>query len=184
MKIYYTRHGETIWNAENKVCGITDISLTEKGLQQARLLSEKVDVVGDIDIIISSPLSRARETAGIIANKIGKDVIIDARFSEWDYGKYEGIDRYASYEEGKPMFQEAKLEFSARIGETGESLFQVAHRVYSALDDIMENYNNANVLIVSHGGVCRIIETYHRNMTRLEFSKYFFDNCELNFWET
>jgi probable phosphoglycerate mutase len=56
---------------------------------------------------------------------------------------------------------------------------QLAHRVYSALDDIIKNYSGKNVLIVSHGGVCRVIETYFNDMTTEQFSNWFMDNCGL-----
>lgn len=63
MKLYVARHGETEWNRLNKVCGRTDSPLTDKGLQQAQLLAERLDSCS-IDVIIASPLSRAQETAG------------------------------------------------------------------------------------------------------------------------
>ena len=65
------------------------------------------------------------------------------------------------------------------MGKSGESLLQLSHRVYSALDDIIKNYSGRNVLIVSHGGVCRIIETYFNDMTTEQFSNWFMDNCGL-----
>jgi probable phosphoglycerate mutase len=55
--------------------------------------------------------------------------------------------------------------------------------VYSAIDEIQEKYRKQNVLIVAHGGVCRIIETYHSDMTVFQFSKYFFRHCDLKCWE-
>jgi len=65
------------------------------------------------------------------------------------------------------------------MGETGESLLELSHRVYSALDSIIEKYDGKNVLIVSHGGVCRIIETYFNNLTTNEYSNWFMENCQL-----
>ena len=53
MKLYVARHGQTVWNAQNKVCGITDVDLTEKGIEQAGQLAEIVP--DDIDMIITSP---------------------------------------------------------------------------------------------------------------------------------
>ena len=60
--IYFARHGETVWNVENKICGMTDSPLTEKGRQQARELGRKVRESGvRIDEILYSPLSRAAD---------------------------------------------------------------------------------------------------------------------------
>ena len=62
--IYFARHGQTVWNVENKICGATDIELTEKGHEQAELLGKKILEEGiKIDKILYSPLIRAAETA-------------------------------------------------------------------------------------------------------------------------
>ena len=70
--LYFTRHGETVWNVENKICGMTDSPLTERGRQQARKLGEAVKASGvHIDEILYSPLSRAADTAMAIAKATG-----------------------------------------------------------------------------------------------------------------
>ena len=70
--IYFARHGETVWNVENKICGMTDSPLTEKGRQQARELGRKVKESGvHIDEILYSPLSRAADTAKAVAEATG-----------------------------------------------------------------------------------------------------------------
>ena len=61
----------------------------------------------------------------------------------------------------------------------GESLLQLAHRVYSCIDDIRRQYAGMTVLCVCHGGVCRVAETYFRDMSTDAFSHFFMGNCEL-----
>ncbi len=173
MKIYATRHGETVWNKDDIICGITDIELTDNGIRQAKALAEKVQAVGDIDVIICSPISRAVKTADFSAQKLGIDIIIDDRLTEWNYGSFEGKHRST---EG---FAKAKTEFGCKMPDGGESLLQLAHRVYSLLDDVKEKYCDKNVLLVCHGGVCRVIETYFNDMTTEQFSHFFMGNCEL-----
>ena len=72
VKLYFVRHGETFWNVENKICGATDIALTEHGHQQAvetgKLIKEKNL---QFDEILSSPLIRAAETARHISEITG-----------------------------------------------------------------------------------------------------------------
>jgi probable phosphoglycerate mutase len=182
MKLYYARHGETAWNAQNRILGVTDISLNASGAAQAEALAEQCAQLGDVDVIISSPLKRARETANIISARIMKPVIIENRLTEWNYGKYEGVDRMGTYDTGKPAFQAAKLGFCERVGETGESLLQLAHRVYAVLDDLPFLYGGQNPLLITHGGVCRVLETYYKSMTTVEFSQYFSANCEMRCW--
>ena len=93
-KLYFTRHGETVWNVENKICGMTDSPLTERGREQARQLGEKVRASGvHIDEILYSPLSRAADTAKAIADATGLPARCEPRLREQCFGKYEGTPR-------------------------------------------------------------------------------------------
>ena len=112
-------------------------------------------------------------TAKKVAELCGLEIVTDERLREWDYGLYEGKSRYT---EG---FAEGKHEFAVRMGKSGESLLMLSHRVYSAIDNIIEKYSDKNVLIVSHGGVCRIIETYFNDMTTKTFDNWFMGNCQI-----
>lgn len=159
--LYIARHGQTVWNAQNKVCGITDVDLTDKGREQAKMLA--LAVVGkSIDIVISSPLKRAVETSKIVADVCNVPIEIDARLTEQNYGIYEGVNRQ------NEAFLHNKRNFAYRYPD-GESMMQVAYRVYGLIDEIKCKYKDKNVLFVSHGGVCRIINTYFRDMTNEEF---------------
>jgi len=70
--LYITRHGQTVWNVEGKVCGVTDAELTELGREQAAELIRELKMSKDIniDMVIASPLKRANDTAKIIADAI------------------------------------------------------------------------------------------------------------------
>lgn len=173
MKIYSTRHGQTDFNKMDLILGRTDVPLNEKGMIQADELAEQITALGNIDLIIASPMKRAQATAAAISEMAGIEMLTEERFREWDYGEFEQKPRYTD------GFAENKLDFGVRMGKTGESLLQLSHRVYSALDDIIENYSGRNVLIVSHGGVCRVIETYFNDMTAKEFAGWFMGNCQL-----
>ena len=173
MKIYSTRHGQTEYNRLDTILGTTDLPLNETGEAQARELAEEVARLGDVDVIIASPLLRAQTTARAVAERCGLDIVTDERLREWDYGEFEGKSRYTA------GFAETKLAFGVRMGRTGESVLQLAHRVYAALDDIIAEHSGKNVLIVSHGGVCRIIETYFNDMTAEQFAGWFMGNCQI-----
>ena len=164
VRLYAVRHGQTEWNVQNKVCGRTDIPLTEQGIAQAEALAEKAKEL-DIDVIVSSPMIRARRMSDIVSKACNAPIIEDARLIETNFGEYEGIDRY------DPKFREQKRQF-ARKYPGGESMFQVAHRVYGLLEDVKARYDGKSVLLVCHGGVCRIIRTYFEDMTNEEFYGY------------
>lgn len=168
MRIYVARHGQTQWNLENKICGRTDLPLTALGLAQAEELADKVEKL-DIDLIIASPMLRARQTAQASADRLGMTVEVDDRLIEQDYGIYEGADRYT------PGFLANKRQFASRYP-GGESMFQVAARVYSLLEDLKVRYPGKNILLVCHGGICRVIRTYFEDMTNEDYANY----CEEN----
>jgi len=173
--LYIARHGQTIWNAQNKVCGITDVELTDKGREQAKALALAV-ADKNIDIIISSPLRRAVETSRIVSAICNIPVEIDNRLIEQNYGTYEGVDRKET------AFLNNKRNFAYKYPD-GESMMQVAYRVYGLIDEVKCRYKEKNVLLVSHGGVCRIINTYFRDMTNEEFFNYTLANGELEEYE-
>ena len=94
-KLYFTRHGQTIWNVEGKVCGATDIELTELGHEQAKELGEhiKADKDTKIDEIVASPLVRAKNTAEHISGITGIPMHTDMRVIEQNFGKWESTAR-------------------------------------------------------------------------------------------
>src|SRR5882757_8111316 len=87
LNVYFLRHGETPWNAAgNRYCGRTDVPLTEKGLGQAAFVREQLKNVS-FEAIYSSPLQRAWHTARIAGG--GREVILDERLTEADFGNWE-----------------------------------------------------------------------------------------------
>lgn len=171
MKLYVARHGETAWNALNKVCGRTDLPLTSLGRQQAEKLADRVENL-DIHMIVSSPMCRAVQTAQPAAKRLKLEIITDSRLIEQDYGIFEGVDRR------DPGFLANKRQFAYRYP-GGESMMDVAYRVYSLIEEIKEKYPEKNILLVCHGGVCRLIRTYFEDMTNEEFFRYSEENANV-----
>lgn len=171
--LYITRHGQTVWNVEGKVCGVTDIELTELGGSQAAELGRELSLSKDIriDMVIASPLKRASDTAKIISDVISVPFRTDMRIIEQNFGKYEGGRRRSD------EFIEAKRHFVDSY-EGGESMLRVAQRVYNFLDEIKKDQDRA-YLIVAHNGIARIVHSYFFDETNEEFSKYSIRNCEL-----
>ena len=170
--IYFARHGETVWNVENKICGMTDSPLTEKGRQQARELGQKVKESGiHIDEILYSPLSRAADTAKAVAAATGLPARCEPRLREQCFGKYEGTPRDGA------EFRISKTHFADRY-DGGESMMQLAQRIYNLLDELRQD-ENKTYLLVAHNGIARVVESYFRDMTNEEYSAAGIKNCEL-----
>lgn len=177
MKLYVTRHGETEWNALDRISGATDIALAPQGIAQAEALAERCAECGDIDRIIASPMQRAQTTAAIVSRRIGIPVQTDVRLREWDYGSFEGQSRHT------PAFPEAKAAWGCKMPDGGESVFQIVQRAYNVIDDVRRLYPEENVLLVCHGGICRVIDSYFYDMTLERFMQFFMGNCELRVYE-
>lgn len=175
MKLYIARHGETEWNALNKICGRTDIPLNERGMEQAKLLAERLANV-PIDLIIASPMIRARQTAEAVAEKRGLSIMFDERLIEQNFGAFEGMDR------GTPEYLANKRMFACRYP-GGESQMDVAYRVYGFIEELKEKYPEKNVLLVCHGGVCRVVRTYFENMTNDEYFYFSEENANARVYE-
>ena len=170
--IYFARHGETVWNAENKICGMTDSPLTEKGRQQARELGQKVKESGvQIDEILYSPLSRAADTAKAVAEAACLPARCEPRLREQCFGKYEGTPRDGA------EFRLSKTHFADRY-DGGESMMQLAQRIYNLLDELRQD-KDKTYLLVAHNGIARVVESYFHDMTNEEYSAAGIKNCEL-----
>ena len=90
MKLYVVRHGQTGYNIDNKVCGISDVELTSLGKQQAKMASEQLKDIS-LDMIFASPLQRAHETAKIINEKYHLNIQIDSRVQEINFPQGESL---------------------------------------------------------------------------------------------
>ena len=168
---YFVRHGESKWNVENKICGATDIALTQKGFEQAEETAREILKEGiQADCILYSPLIRAKATALCIEKMTGIPAIPEQRLIEQNFGIYE-----STATNGKE-FHEAKKDFASRYG-TGESMLQVAQRIYNLLDEIKRG--DKVYILVAHNGIARIVESYFREMTNEEFSSFGLKNCEV-----
>ena len=88
--IILCRHGETVWHAENRYAGISDIDLTARGHDQAAQLADWARTAG-LSAIYASTLSRAQVTAAASANTTGLSVRVDERLRELDFGEGEGL---------------------------------------------------------------------------------------------
>jgi len=152
MSLYLLRHGQTDWNKDGIIQGRYDTSLNETGKKQAEEAGVLLENI-PLSRCYVSPLYRARQTAEIALK--GKDIPLleEDRLVEMAYGIYEGTDWKA---EG---YQKTRKNLAMRYP-GGESYLDVAHRVFSFLDELKDIASNEDVLIVCHRGVARMVHAY------------------------
>ena len=174
MKIYVTRHGQTDWNVQGKTQGRTDIELNEVGIEQAKQTKEALKNI-DIDLIICSPLKRARKTAEIINEGRNIPIIFEEQIIERNFVEFEGekikFDEFWDYNL-TPNYQRA------------ETIKEIISRISNFLDKIKEEYKNKNVLLVTHGGVSIAINCYFKGIPEDgKLINYCLHNCEVQEFE-
>jgi broad specificity phosphatase PhoE/ribonuclease HI len=143
------RHGQTPLSAERRFAGRGDIPLTETGRRQAAAAAARLAARGGIDVIVSSPLRRARRTAEAAAEATGAPVTVDDDLVETDFGKWEGLS-FAEAGAQDPDVLRAWLADPDAAPPGGESFAAAGRRVLGALDRVLAAYPERTVLIVSH----------------------------------
>ncbi len=148
------RHGESVGNQEGLVQGQSDFPLTETGRKQSQALAQRWLAEGqNFDRIISSPQSRCRETAEIIAGFLGVIVEFDPIWMERDYGSVSGMfDKEALSTEQRPLYSIPYLP----VGGNGESMWELYLRAGQAVLSLVR-LPAGSYLVVSHGGILNML---------------------------
>jgi len=154
--MYLVRHGQDEDNANRILNGRRDTSLTDLGKSQARDTALKLKNF-NIDVVYSSPLKRAYETARIITKEIGVDEIIcDQHLIERDFGiltgkPFSGIEKYTT-----KILEIDKVKYFLEV-DGAESFPALYKRAEKILSEIRERHKNKSVLVVSHGDIGKMI---------------------------
>ncbi len=153
-QLYLLRHGESTGNANGYHQGQYDFPLSEKGIQQAQRLASLWQAKKlHFDQIISSPLSRARQTAEIIAQTLFLPIEFDPIWMERDAGVISGLHP----QEAQKLYPRPEfMSLYDKIGKTGESQWELFLRAGKAIESILSR-PPARYLIVSHGGILNMV---------------------------
>lgn len=154
MKIYLVRHGETVWNVENRIQGHLDSPVTGQGTRQITALCREL-TDKSIDLVVASPLGRSVTAAGQIASWLDSPLELDPAFVERHFGDLEGkrIDELTEKER-----THAAMVLSGTPGirpQNGETPEEATRRVLTALSDL--SVFKGNVCVVSHGHVIQSV---------------------------
>lgn len=143
------RHGETDWNVKGRYQGQADPPLNARGLAQAHQLARELRGLG-LDVLYTSPLRRALETAQVLAQSLGLPLHLEPRLMEIHQGDWQCRLRSDIAARYPDLFERWQAEPWAVTPPGGESLAQVQARVYAALDDILARHQGKRVGLVTH----------------------------------
>lgn len=139
------RHGETDWNAQGRIQGGTDIELNEKGVNQAEACKTYFEG-SDWEVIVTSPMKRAKRTAEIINQALNLELVEMSDFMERTFGEAEGL----TLAERKTLFPDGNYPGQ-------ESRKDLEDRVMAGIEAINKTYPNKRVLLIAHGAVIHSI---------------------------
>jgi probable phosphoglycerate mutase len=147
------RHGETDWNVARRLQGHTDIPLNPNGMAQAIQMAKALKAIDlQFDVLYSSDLQRAANTAGAIEEKFGIKAIVDRQLRERHLGALQGL----TTNEGPQLKPDLwAIHLNRNLDHTlegGESIKQFANRIHKALENIRMLHTGKTILLVSHGG--------------------------------
>ena len=161
--IYLTRHGETEWNIEKRLQGRGDSPLTKDGIQRAKELRDRIKNI-DIDVIYSSPIKRALNTANILRGNKNIDIVTDDSLMEMCFGDYEGKKIDIVQEENPSwdinLIMQGNVEICAP---NGENLKEVRERISKLMNKIIAENIGKSILIVTHGITLKALMYYFKD---------------------
>jgi alpha-ribazole phosphatase len=178
-KIILIRHGEVTWNKQACYTGWTDLPLTENGVEQARLVSERLRSE-PLEAVYCSDLQRARVTAEIIAAPHGLTPVQDRDLRELNYGEWEGVaeeDLPVKYPELYPVWAGNPADTPTPCG---ESFSQLLERVSRVASRIMEAHPDGTVAIVAHKSANRVLLCHWLGVSTNMYKRVGQDNVAVN----
>lgn len=165
-RIYFVRHGQSQANADGTIAGWRDSLLTTKGVQQAEVEATMIDESGiQFDVILASPLSRAYDTAEIIADKIGypqEAIIVCPDLREKSNGSLEGCTK-------EELRKYGEQDIVAAGGESFQDFYDRVRRMNDTIE--AERMAGKSVLVVGHSGFYRMAQVIEQGLRPSDFRK-------------
>ncbi|MGL5346991.1 MAG: histidine phosphatase family protein [Peptostreptococcaceae bacterium] len=179
---YIVRHGQTNWNILGKTQGHGNSDLTQKGEEQAKELAEAINNY-PIDLIFSSDLGRALQTAEIVGDKIEIKVEKTESLREMGFGVWEGLLINEIKRDHATTYDTWRNEPHLVDIEGGETLHIIKERVDKFITELNEKYDNKHILLVSHSVTVRVMLLSFLNSGMENIYRIKQDNTALNIVE-
>jgi uncharacterized phosphatase len=183
-RFYFIRHGETEWNALGRLCGRTDVPLSDAGRRQTHLLALRLKPL-PVKALYTSPLQRALETARFVSEAIGSEPVVDGRLVELNYGLWEGSTYEAIKRASPEIYRAWQQDPGGTAPPGGESGEQLIERVTPFLAEVAERHSDGNVVVVCHRTVNRLLACHFLGVPLSEYRRRVpMENAALNIFET
>ena len=181
------RHGQTELSVQRRYSGRGNPELTETGRRQAADAARYLAAKGGISAVVSSPLSRAYDTARAAGDALGLPVVVDDDLTETDFGDWEGLT-FSEAAERHPEVHGRWLRDTSLSAPGGESFDEVAERVHRSRDRLIADYGEKTVLVVSHvtpiktllrlalGAGASVLYRLHLDLASLSIAEFYPDN--------
>jgi broad specificity phosphatase PhoE len=179
---YLVRHGETEWNREEVFRGRMDVPLNDRGCQQAEAAGRRLAGTR-LAAVCTSPLSRARETAEVIARACGLEVCVDEAFVDMDFGDWQGL-RLTEVEKRFPeLYQTWRIAPAEARIPGAESLVEVKKRAVAAITALACRFGKDTLCVVSHRVVSKLVMAWALGLDEAAFWRIRQDTACLNVLE-
>lgn len=181
MKLYLVRHGETVWNTQRRMQGITDVTLTHKGKQQTKKIAIQLKGI-KFDAIYSSPLQRALDTARAI-HAFHPDIpfqthdhLVERAFGELESKTYDEMIALYPFLAFETTWNHPNFRPKG-----GESLTDVKKRVKTLLKYLIKKHDGETILVVSHGVTLKVMVSILISVPLHLFTDFWLGNTSLSF---
>lgn len=172
------RHGETDWNRQGRVMGRHPVELSPRGREQVAAAARFVQSVKP-DLIVTSPLARARQSAEIMAAGMGGvEIVEEPAIAEVLYGRWEGMTYHELIDDEHYVeYRKAPLE---RPTPGGETIAEVQARGVRAISSAIQAHEGKRIMFVSHGDIIRTVLCHFMGMELKNFHRLRVDNASLS----
>jgi probable phosphoglycerate mutase len=155
-RIFLVRHGQSMWHADNRYCGVSDVELSPRGHEQANRLAAW-SAKQRIDAICVSPLKRALDTASPSARALGLTVHVEPRLAELDFGQCEGLTTGEMAKEFPEAWAAFEIDPVRHHLPGGEDPRHLVDRAANAFNDFAAAYPGGRAMVIAHSTLIRLM---------------------------